>query len=221
MSDEALVQRITDAVIGATQTVVVLYREDRAQMREAITPAIRSALAGGWAQEPVAYQHTLHMERGQTYVKYSELSDPTAVYGVRGANYYMSYRVTVQPLYLAPSAPLSLPTSCRHQFAYFGDEQKRRRCVRCNALEEAAPTPPESSGGVPAADARGFSLYLTREEWGVITDGLILEHDRTSERMKANSESTGSDRLAACDALLCRIGEVARSPYAPNEGEAQ
>jgi hypothetical protein len=80
------------------------------------------------------------------------------------------------------------------------------------AMLAAAPVVKDCGAGVP--DARGFSMYLTREQWGAITDGLILEHDRTSERMKANSESTGSDRLDMCDDLLCRIGKAAHAPFA-------
>ena len=56
---------------------------------------------------------------------------------------------------------------------------------------------------------KGFSLWLSREEWGAVMDGLILEQSRSAQRKSVNLESTSEVRAAMCDALIIRIGNKA------------
>lgn len=59
-------------------------------------------------------------------------------------------------------------------------------------------------------DERGGALWLSREEWGVVTDALIEHRESAGVRKAANSESTSDDRATMCAALIGRIGAAAR-----------
>jgi hypothetical protein len=52
----------------------------------------------------------------------------------------------------------------------------------------------------------GFSLRLSREEWGAVMDGLILERERSDSRKRTNPESCSDARSAMCLDLIQRIG---------------
>jgi hypothetical protein len=54
---------------------------------------------------------------------------------------------------------------------------------------------------------RGFELFLTREQWGYVLDGLI-EHVATLRKRKGiNSESTADATVCEVEALIGTIGD--------------
>ena len=58
-------------------------------------------------------------------------------------------------------------------------------------------------------NVRGFNLWLTREQWGFVIDGLI-EHAATLRKRKGiNSESTADDTLTQVEDTIRAIGDVA------------
>ena len=56
----------------------------------------------------------------------------------------------------------------------------------------------------------GYSIWLDREDWGHVLDGLILARDAAEKRAARNSESTSDDRARALGVLIRRIGERAQ-----------
>jgi hypothetical protein len=61
-------------------------------------------------------------------------------------------------------------------------------------------------------DAKGYSLWLSREEWGAVMDGLILERERSEQRKRVNPESCSDARSAMCLDLIQKIGTPATLP---------
>ena len=59
------------------------------------------------------------------------------------------------------------------------------------------------------SNIRGFALWLDREEWGHVIDGLILERDRSDNRKKANSESHSNVIADKCGKLISKITALA------------
>lgn len=60
----------------------------------------------------------------------------------------------------------------------------------------------------PVDMARGFSLWLDRESWGHIIDGLILERERSEQRKSANPESNSNYIADRCAELITQINEA-------------
>jgi hypothetical protein len=60
--------------------------------------------------------------------------------------------------------------------------------------------------------AKGYSLWLSREEWGAVMDGLILERERSEQRKRVNPESCSDARSAMCLDLIQKIGTPATLP---------
>jgi len=50
-----------------------------------------------------------------------------------------------------------------------------------------------------------FPLTLSREEWGIIIDGLGLEIDRSFLRKQTNAESASDIRVDMCEKLIKMI----------------
>lgn len=66
----------------------------------------------------------------------------------------------------------------------------------------------------------GFSLWLNRESWGHIVDGLMLERERSEQRKSANPESNSNYIADRCAELITQIGEAACVPMQPvNPGQ--
>jgi hypothetical protein len=58
---------------------------------------------------------------------------------------------------------------------------------------------------------RGFELFLTREQWGYVLDGLI-EHVATLRKRKGiNSESTADATVCEVETLIGTIGDKAEA----------
>jgi hypothetical protein len=55
------------------------------------------------------------------------------------------------------------------------------------------------------ASDRGASIWLSREEWGNVIDGLVTEVERATRRKAVNSESTSDDRVKDIEALIARL----------------
>jgi hypothetical protein len=68
---------------------------------------------------------------------------------------------------------------------------------------EPAPQEPQP----PPDHMRGFSLWLCREDWGFVTDGLMLEREKSLRRKSDNSESTSDERADACAAVIIKINQ--------------
>jgi hypothetical protein len=58
-------------------------------------------------------------------------------------------------------------------------------------------------------DLVGFAVWLDREDWGHVMDGLILSSAEALQRKAANLESTSDVRAQAIADLIRRLGEAA------------
>lgn len=66
-----------------------------------------------------------------------------------------------------------------------------------------------------AEDGRkGFSLYLDREEWGHVIDGLILERQRSEQRKEANPDSNSNYIADRCAELIGKINTISAEAMA-------
>lgn len=73
---------------------------------------------------------------------------------------------------------------------------------------------------VVACTVRGFSLWLDRESWGHIIDGLILERERSEQRKSNNPESNSNITANKCAELITQINAAAAGlSMAPVEAE--
>lgn len=63
-------------------------------------------------------------------------------------------------------------------------------------------------------DDRGGAIWLSREEWGVVTDALIEHKASALARKAGNVESTSDERATMCTDLIGRINDAA-APVTP------
>lgn len=77
----------------------------------------------------------------------------------------------------------------------------------------AAPVEPVTQE--PVDTLRGFSLWLDREAWGHVIDGLMLERERSEQRKAANPESNSNHIANRCAELIAQIGQVAATLVEP------
>jgi hypothetical protein len=66
-----------------------------------------------------------------------------------------------------------------------------------------------------ASSIRGFSLWLDREAWGHVIDGLMLERERSAQRKAANPDSNSNYIANRCAELIAQIGEAATDIVQP------
>jgi len=74
-------------------------------------------------------------------------------------------------------------------------------------------TPVEALDVIRAARAQedtvcGFSLWLNRESWGHVVDGLMLERERSEQRKTANPESNSNIISDRCAELITQINDA-------------
>lgn len=74
------------------------------------------------------------------------------------------------------------------------------------ALAQAAPGPiSDGSSRGTGWDRRGGSVWLDREEWGVVLDALIREAAHAAQRKAGNPASTSDVRADLCNAIIGKI----------------
>lgn len=66
-----------------------------------------------------------------------------------------------------------------------------------------------------ACTVRGFTLWLDREAWGHIIDGLILERERSEQRKSDNPDSNSNFTARRCIELITKINEAGASLSQP------
>jgi hypothetical protein len=67
----------------------------------------------------------------------------------------------------------------------------------------------------PVDNLRGFSVWLCREDWGHVIDGLILERERSLQRKASNPESNSNyiaDRCADIIGVLNQSASITVKP---------
>src|SRR6185369_3101856 len=79
------------------------------------------------------------------------------------------------------------------------------------ALERFAERIPENLYEHPLLpvedNTHGFSIWLDREQWGAVIDGLMLERERSDSRKKANEHSKSDARSAMCIEVIEKINQ--------------
>lgn len=63
-------------------------------------------------------------------------------------------------------------------------------------------------------DIRGAWLYLSRESWGLVVDGLIAQISALESRKRVNPESTADISIAEARKVLCALDPLSK-PIAP------
>lgn len=91
----------------------------------------------------------------------------------------------------------------------------------CPAAMSTAPaSEPVTAAKHPVGQGKqcdGFALHLSREQWGVVFDGLILEIERAKARKQVNTESTSDLRVTMCADVMRMIRHA--SGTAPTKAE--
>jgi len=66
-----------------------------------------------------------------------------------------------------------------------------------------------SPAQAPVTNLRGFSVWLCREDWGHVIDGLILERERSLQRKSANPESNSNYIAGRCAEIIKALNQAA------------
>lgn len=77
--------------------------------------------------------------------------------------------------------------------------------IRAKQANKPKHSPLPEAAGVSFEGDGGLTINFSREEWGCIFDGLMLEVSRSEGRKSANPESNSDQRVATCQAVLNRI----------------
>jgi hypothetical protein len=67
----------------------------------------------------------------------------------------------------------------------------------------------------PVDNLRGFSVWLCREDWGHVIDGLILERERSLQRKASNPESNSNHIADRCADIIGVLNQSANITVKP------
>lgn len=103
-----------------------------------------------------------------------------------------------------PSAPAPM-----EQYPLRGDEPVGPQAARADYVRGWNDCCKAFSVNAPRTG--GFSAWMTREEWGAVIDGLMLERDRSDRQKADNPDSTSNVRSEMSSRLIHYLRKLAES----------